>query len=63
MVELDALYPMYGFARHKGYPVRSHCEALGRHGACEIHRKSFAPVRQVLGLGPLPPWPVRLPTA
>jgi ribonuclease HII len=61
MVELDARYPMYGFARHKGYPVRSHREALLRHGACEIHRRSFAPVREVLGLGPLPPWPVRLP--
>jgi ribonuclease HII len=57
MVELDARYPQYGFARHKGYPVRSHREALVRHGACEIHRKSFARVREALGLGPLPPWP------
>jgi ribonuclease HII len=57
MIELDRRYPQYGFARHKGYPVRSHCEALVEHGACEIHRKSFARVRDVLGLGPLPPWP------
>jgi ribonuclease HII len=57
MVELDARYPGYGFARHKGYPVRSHRDALIRYGACEIHRKSFARVRQALGLGPLPPWP------
>jgi ribonuclease HII len=57
MVELDARYPQYGFARHKGYPVRAHREALVRHGACEIHRKTFARVREALGLGPLPPWP------
>jgi ribonuclease HII len=59
MLEYDARYPDYGFARHKGYPVRAHVENLRRHGACPIHRQSFAPVRQVLGLPPLPPWPVR----
>jgi ribonuclease HII len=58
MVELDRRFPGYGFARHKGYPVRAHFEALTRIGACEIHRKSFAHVRKVLGLGPLPPWPI-----
>jgi ribonuclease HII len=57
MMELDQRYPVYGFAQHKGYPVRAHREALLRHGACEVHRKSFALVRKVLGLGPLPPWP------
>jgi ribonuclease HII len=57
MIELDRRYPEYGFAQHKGYPVRAHREALKRHGACDIHRKSFAPVRKALGLGPLPPWP------
>jgi ribonuclease HII len=56
MVELDARFPGYGFARHKGYPVKSHAAALARLGACEIHRRSFAPVRQVMGLPPLPPW-------
>jgi ribonuclease HII len=60
MVELDQLYPGYGFARHKGYPVRAHREALAHNGACEIHRKSFAPVREALGLPPLPPWPLRV---
>ena len=59
MVEYDARYPQYGFAQHKGYPVRAHTESLRRYGACEIHRQSFAPVRKVLGLPPLPPWPAR----
>lgn len=53
MIELDARYPGYGFAKHKGYPVREHYEALERLGACEVHRRSFAPVRKVLGLEPL----------
>jgi ribonuclease HII len=58
MCNLDARYPGYGFARHKGYPVAEHRAALGKLGACAIHRRSFAPVRTVLGLPPLPPWPV-----
>jgi ribonuclease HII len=59
MVELDRLHPGYGFAEHKGYPVRSHVAALARLGATDVHRRSFKPVRDVLGLGPLPPWPPR----
>ncbi len=59
MVELDAKYPGYGFSRHKGYPVKEHYAALARLGACEVHRRSFGPVREVLGLPPLPPWPAR----
>jgi ribonuclease HII len=59
MVELDAQYPGYGFSRHKGYPVKEHYEALGRLGACAVHRRSFGPVREALGLPPLPPWPDR----
>lgn len=50
MRELDALYPGYGFAQHKGYPVAEHFRALQRLGACAIHRRSFAPVRAALGL-------------
>jgi len=46
--ELEAAHPQYGFARHKGYPTAEHLEALRRHGACEAHRRSFAPVRQVI---------------
>lgn len=57
MSALDGQFPGYGFARHKGYPVRSHFGALRKLGACPIHRRSFAPVREVLGLPPLPPWP------
>jgi len=56
MCAFDAAYPGYGFARHKGYPVREHFAALARLGACPIHRRSFGPVREALGLPPLPPW-------
>jgi len=42
---LHARYPHYRFDRHKGYPTPEHLELLERHGACEIHRRSFAPVR------------------
>jgi ribonuclease HII len=59
MRAMDDLYPGYGFAQHKGYPVRAHFRALRRLGACPIHRRSFAIVREVLGLPPLPPWPSR----
>jgi ribonuclease HII len=52
MAELDAAHPGYGFARHKGYPTAEHFEALSRLGACVVHRRSFAPVRQALGLEP-----------
>jgi ribonuclease HII len=48
MVELHALYPDYGFARHKGYGTRQHLDALRRFGVCPIHRRSFAPVRNLL---------------
>jgi ribonuclease HII len=62
MCTLDAAYPGYGFARHKGYPVAEHRAALRKLGACAIHRRSFAPVRTVLGLPRLPPWPSPEPT-
>ncbi len=45
MVRLDALYPQYGFASHKGYSTPQHYQALDRHGPCPIHRRSFEPVR------------------
>lgn len=41
MQEMDKLYPEYGFAKHVGYGTKAHFEALRKHGACEIHRKSF----------------------
>lgn len=55
MRQLDAEHPGYGFAKHKGYPVKEHVRALERLGATPWHRRSFAPVRQALGLAPLPP--------
>jgi ribonuclease HII len=57
MAELERAYPGYGFAKHKGYPVREHVSALKALGATPHHRRSFAPVREALGLPPLPPWP------
>ncbi len=48
MIALDAQYPQYGFAGHKGYPTKAHFEALAEHGATEHHRKSFKPVQRVL---------------
>ncbi|MGL9719317.1 ribonuclease HII [Symbiopectobacterium sp.] len=50
MVELDARFPEYGFAQHKGYPTAYHLEKLALLGATEYHRRSFAPVKRVLGL-------------
>lgn len=52
MVRLDALYPLYGFDRHKGYPTQEHLAALGRHGVSPVHRRSFAPVRALLEAAP-----------
>lgn len=46
MCAWDERYPQYGFAQHKGYGTRAHLDALNRVGPCEIHRLSFAPVRE-----------------
>ena len=43
--QLHERWPQYGFAAHKGYPTAEHLQALRTHGACEAHRRSFAPVR------------------
>jgi ribonuclease HII len=48
LYELDRQYPMYGFAKHKGYPTKAHMESLQRHGVSSVHRRSYAPVRQLL---------------
>jgi ribonuclease HII len=45
MIELDKVYPGYGFADHKGYPTKVHIEALDKLGITPIHRISYAPVR------------------
>jgi len=49
MIALDQAYPEYGFAKHKGYPTVAHRAALVRFGPCPAHRRSFGPVRAVLG--------------
>lgn len=48
MDELAVVYPEYGFEQHKGYGTALHLEALRRHGPCPQHRRSFAPVRDII---------------
>ncbi len=50
MLQLHEQYPLYGFAQHKGYGTEAHLAALRAHGACPMHRQSFAPVRELYGL-------------
>ncbi|MBK1678786.1 ribonuclease HII [Rhodocyclus tenuis] len=47
MLVMHARFPMYDFARHKGYPTAAHLAALREHGPCSEHRRSFAPVAQL----------------
>ena len=47
-LQLHELHPQYGFDGHKGYPTPAHLSALREHGPCPEHRRSFAPVRDVL---------------
>ena len=53
MYALAEHYPQYGFERHKGYGTAEHLAALQRHGALPEHRRSFAPVREILAQGRL----------
>ena len=48
-VEVDALFPNYGFLTHKGYGTQVHLRALQEYGPCDLHRRSFAPVAKLLG--------------
>jgi len=48
MRQLDRQFPLYGFARHKGYPTLEHRDALALHGPCSAHRRSFRPVKAAL---------------
>lgn len=48
MVTLDARYPEFGLARHKGYPTKEHLMALEEHGVLPQHRRSFGPVKRML---------------
>ena len=45
MLEYDRIFPLYGFAAHKGYGTERHLAALAQHGPCPIHRQSFSPMR------------------
>ena len=45
MLAMEALYPGYGFAQHKGYPTKQHQQALRELGPTDIHRRSFRPVQ------------------
>lgn len=51
MDELHEKYPAYGFSSHKGYGTEAHMEAIRTHGVCPQHRRSFGPIREILGLG------------
>ena len=48
MMELHAVYPMYGFDRHMGYPTSLHLKALQEHGVSPVHRRSYAPVARLI---------------
>ncbi len=48
MVYISKKYPLYEFDKHKGYPTKRHLELINLHGICEIHRKSFKPVKKYL---------------
>lgn len=50
MMLLHEKHPQYGFAQHMGYPTEAHFAALQEFGACDEHRRSFSPVRNVLAL-------------
>ncbi len=54
MARLDERFPGYGFAKHKGYPTPEHLAALRALGPCEIHRRSFGPVREAVAQRRLP---------
>jgi ribonuclease HII len=48
MLDYDHAYPMYGFSGHKGYPTKSHKQAIADHGPCPIHRRSFKGVKEYI---------------
>jgi len=48
MRKQDKIYPQYGFAKHKGYGTAAHIKALRDNGVCDIHRKSYKPVKELM---------------
>jgi len=49
MYDLDLKYPMYGYKSHKGYPTKKHIEAINTYGLIDGYRKSYGPVKEILG--------------
>lgn len=49
MYELDEKYPEYGFKNHKGYPTKKHIEAIKKYGLIEGYRKTYGPVKEIIG--------------
>ena len=48
MLTLDKRFPAYGFAQHKGYGTKAHMDAIARHGPCDVHRRTFAPIKHMV---------------
>ena len=48
MIELDKKYPMYGYAKHKGYPTKAHIEAIHKYGLIDGYRKTYGPVKEMI---------------
>lgn len=48
MEAVDLKYPMYGFKKHMGYPTKIHIEMIKKYGICEIHRKTFKPIKEMI---------------
>jgi ribonuclease HII len=55
MQKAHELYPVYGFNRHQGYPTKAHREALQLHGPCELHRRTFRGVAELVEKEPVSP--------
>ena len=51
MEQYDSVYPEYGFKKHKGYGTAMHVAAIREHGPCEIHRRSFEPIKSIVEYG------------
>ena len=49
MYELDKKYPQYGYGSHKGYPTKKHLEAIKKYGLIEGYRKTYGPVKEIIG--------------
>ncbi len=48
MMEMDKLFPLYGFAKHKGYPTKEHVDAIKAYGITPIHRKTYEPIKSMV---------------